>query len=1304
MSRIVWESVLPWLVPRRLIDGVPAQSALVAEKPKHSVTMCCVGEGMFPLVGRVCRSLLSHHEKYYTVMEAAAEAGATSCVDWLLRDRKRNATPQRPVADTMASSSAAGGCDDDDWDEERCVRRGNKEFIHVLGGLCCGGHLGMAMRLVDGRWPGITWQTDRSGGDSIAARAGLAHHGQLEVAKWMVEKFNIREPWEFAGPLVGAVSNGHLPVAQWIVSVSNGVYANYDQWLDIHASACKSENLAVVKWCFDTFPVTTNNNRGTLLAACTSTKTSSGVAVCKYVIECLGVSKSPTSWNFCRLDVMKYATTAIPFIIPNNNDLARYCKGSFELVKHTVEEYSLIPTVKEFHAACKNKKDDVEVVKWLSTKVTLSPEDLCGSLVVALAKSNTLIASWLDESFSILKQLTSWNLAPGEFFLRVCKGIHPQKGRCAGVEWLLSHAEMRDVGEEFVVKAVDHLLLSKGSLPTVPLLLIERFSVTEPRRMELLDRLLKASIQMGSLSLVKKVVSMGVFTKESVSPLLVKPVCILSSKAVKWLITQFQIEHDNITLDNSTPMLLKLLCFGKENCAEWLITRFHITLNEVLGIPFYPISHKEFDLFAWKMICTKFPDFTSTMTRRECLFFAVQSPVIANFTMSIFPDLSMHDIVIFCSEHQPCRFSLATRCWLRSLLSHHEKYYTVMEAAAEAGATSCVDWLIGDRKRNATQGNRVTDTMASSSAAGGGGDDDWDEERCVRRGNKEFIHVLGGLCCGGHLGMAMRLVDGRWPGITWQADLSGGALIAFYAELSNHVSESAILQRVCENGHLDVAKWMVGKFDIREPWEFAGPLVGAVLNGHLPVAQWIVSTFNVVPYKYNEWLDIHASACKSENLAVVKWCFDTFPVTPNINGRSILAACASAKTSSGVAVCKYVLERPGVSSYVCVASNFRRVDVLKKVTTASRFIIPENSLCNYCKGKGGLELVKHAVEEYSLIPTVKEFHAACKNKKDDVEVVKWLSTKVTLSPEDLCGSLVVALAKSNTLIASWLDESFSILKQLTSWNLAPGEFFLRVCKGIHPQKGRCAGVEWLLSHAEMRDVGEEFVVKAVDHLLLAGGSLPTVPLFLIEKFSVTEPRRTELLDRLLKASIQMGSLSLVKKVVSMGVFTKESVAKFLANALCILSSKAVKWLITHFEIENENNTLYKNMINLLSVGKENCAEWLITRFHITLDEMLGIWFHPMHDKFDLFAWKMICTKFPDLTSTMSKNQQLFFAVQSPVIANFTMSIFPDLSMHDIVIFCSEQQASKFSLATRCWLRYNSPRIWEKRLETVDFFF
>lgn len=82
-------------------------------------------------------------------------------------------------------------------------------------------------------------------------------------------------------------------------------------------------------------------------------------------------------------------------------------------------------------------------------------------------------------------------------------------------------------------------------------------------------------------------------------------------------------------------------------------------------------------------------------------------------------------------------------------------------------------------------------------------------------------------------------------------------------------------RRACSNGHLEVAKWfLVGKLRIVNPDEFQI----ACKNGHLHVAQWIVS----VRPQILEWASVCSHsfvlACANNQLHVAKWLHVVLPV------------------------------------------------------------------------------------------------------------------------------------------------------------------------------------------------------------------------------------------------------------------------------------------------------------------------------------------------------------------------------------------------------------------------------------------
>ncbi|KAH3762065.1 hypothetical protein Pelo_6092 [Pelomyxa schiedti] len=536
-----------------------------------------------------------------------------------------------------------------------------------------------------------------------------------------------------------------------------------------------------------------------------------------------------------------------------------------------------------------------------------------------------------------------------------------------------------------------------------------------------------------------------------------------------------------------------------------------------------------------------------------------------------------------------------------------------------------------------------------------------------------------------------RLVDGTWPGggFTWSENpiVMGGGGGTDECGISDHVRDAGILKRVCKNGHMDVARWIVERFNIREPWEVVGPFRGAVSKGHLALAQWLFNTFHLGECVFRDQevsCSVHLKAYRSENLEVVKWCFEAFPREEPIYG--LFSDYGTGKKSSSVDICKFITER--MSGTGSLFKTVHRVDVLKWATSFTSAI--PTSVARFCKGKGGLELVRYAVEEYSIKPTPDDFIAACKTKsKEGVALVRWLSTKVTLSPSDLGNSLTVALARDNTAIATWLDETFNIMKRLSAWNSAPGVLLLKVCKATKYYHERVKGVEWIMSFPEMGCVEESLVVRAVNKLVNRG--LSTTPLLLMEKFTISEPTRTNLLLGILKESIQSDGITQAKKIISMGDFTKSSVARCLTNAVGLRSTKAVKWLIMHFQLDRGHITTYKNkiLLRMMEQGKESCAEWLIKKFHVTLEEVLDLPFNlDPGNKFDLFMWEMIVRQFRGTITGTKIKQRLFPVIlHSPFIALSAIRLFPDLTMDYIITLCQSTTPFDLTLDTRCWFRH-----------------
>ncbi|KAH3742513.1 hypothetical protein Pelo_16085 [Pelomyxa schiedti] len=325
--------------------------------------------------------------------------------------------------------------------------------------------------------------------------------------------------------------------------------------------------------------------------------------------------------------------------------------GPIEFIKFFVEANLVAVTPELFLAVCRNFEDSTKLVKWLSTRLLLSQEDLDNSFVTALANSNTSIASWLEDSHHLLERHRGVT-ASRQLLVRVCKGIPSFRGGVAGLEWLLGHLDFSGTLHHqtgFVVDSVRDLLCNQKSIRAASLLLEKFPMIPEQDKSEVFAQALRESIlQLDSLQQAQTIASMVEnnirgLTKECVSMDLESHVCFPSSKAVKWLITHFQLEREHITADNK-ELLYKLMSCGKECCAEWIINRFNITLDEVLRLSWDSSFLICCELATWKMIVEVFPGLTATHIKEKFLKLVRYSPVITQFTLRHFPDLTIEDI------------------------------------------------------------------------------------------------------------------------------------------------------------------------------------------------------------------------------------------------------------------------------------------------------------------------------------------------------------------------------------------------------------------------------------------------------------------------------------------------------------------------------------------------------------------------------------------------------------------------------------------------------------------------------------
>ncbi|KAH3714306.1 hypothetical protein Pelo_19186 [Pelomyxa schiedti] len=271
---------------------------------------------------------------------------------------------------------------------------------------------------------------------------------------------------------------------------------------------------------------------------------------------------------------------------------------------------------------------------------------------------------------------------------------------------------------------------------------------------------------------------------------------------------------------------------------------------------------------------------------------------------------------------------------------------------------------------------------------------------------------------------------------------------------------------------------MVDRFDIREPWEFVVPLVGAASGGHIEVMQWIVDTYpDVVPAirKHEAWVEIHKGACKSGDLAVIKWCSVTFSMPYSFGWFLRYFDWTPAESAE---VRQYLNDHsPPPADYTPGSIFFGSVYTVERLKWVGSerlgVVFNEDDLQYICQVSKWNDVAKWVVEEHHVRPTPATFSSACTNYHGNVQLVQWLAPQVHLSYDDLFACFIDSLANNQLEIASGLNNSFHILSQAAS---TPDSILARVCrKRVHGEK--VEAVKWLLDHTALAKVEETLWIE-----------------------------------------------------------------------------------------------------------------------------------------------------------------------------------------------------------------------------------
>ncbi|KAH3732704.1 hypothetical protein Pelo_16470 [Pelomyxa schiedti] len=646
-----------------------------------------------------------------TRLRLASAVGARSCVRWFLRNMPR-AEEERGATDgddgaSCCNCGGGGGA------------RGHKEkeLLAVLAGLCAGGHLELAKALVgerslqeggdgdgDGsggvpvpatgivggcsqqltRWwrdeCGLVWPDDdrdvvelirsRTGENSLLYR--VCQGGHIEAAKWVVERFRITELWEAVEPLLGALSHGHLAVAQWLYDEFPGC-GELMQRVGVDARSV-FHSVEVVEWAMERFPrcLQCEDPKYLIPVVCAGAHPDDRetLGLCKWVKEKFSLDKVDIRYLTHLTGVLKWAVSAFNIELTTETVLSFSSRFNPDFIQWAVIEKNISPTTELFRKTCKNHYCTVSHVKWLMERTPpLTREQLQKSLLGALECNNLEVAVWLDDSFHLMEEISADSKSLVPSFLEVWKNARGT----TGTKWFLQHiSSLQMIPESSVVQVLkesrDFELIS---------LLLETFHLNSSllkhiwKQTEMNVRLGEASVW-GGIPEIKQWISwMGedAITKEYISQFLVVDDMWVgvSSKVMKWFIVHYALESEQVKA-NDNLVLFKLIYKGKNHCAEWIIKNFGVTYPEVIKMIAKWGGRSPFrvDLRTWQLLLRNFPSLTPDVVRDHFLTLALSSPATAKFVLRTFPTITKADMRVHASTCTSLfiNFSNETLLWL----------------------------------------------------------------------------------------------------------------------------------------------------------------------------------------------------------------------------------------------------------------------------------------------------------------------------------------------------------------------------------------------------------------------------------------------------------------------------------------------------------------------------------------------------------------------------------------------------------------------------------------------------------------
>ncbi|KAH3759060.1 hypothetical protein Pelo_9130 [Pelomyxa schiedti] len=580
-----------------------------------------------------------------------------------------------------------------------------------------------------------------------------------------------------------------------------------------------------------------------------------------------------------------------------------------------------------------------------------------------------------------------------------------------------------------------------------------------------------------------------------------------------------------------------------------------------------------------------------------------------------------------------------------------------LRCCGEAPAPSCCRWFLS-RFRHGSR--PITSGATSPECEEGEGEGEW-----RRQGwGKECLAVLTGLCAGGHLDSARRAAtcDSPW-GTTTTTSSGGGRRFVFYplptcyhkydnaggdftvgrleSEFWGEKGLLKLLDVVAKRGHLDTLKWALSRFGgTDESWFLLRRFLAAVKGFQVDTVVWLANTINsterlALQRRFWPWGVPHSASD-------IPRLIEAFPNWP-FDARTMAQMAVDCKGPSDeiIKVCEWLVKR--FPSEKMDFTDSRNCEVVKWALEGVNSSRLKGSLWGLLWNADDVQFAQWLLER--VIPTEFDLNV-CRHRKDNVAIVKLVCEKLPLSSEDILDALHMSLAQGNTRIAQFLEERFFNLTKTT-----PTLSLNHLLEYNH-----VLGTAFPWQHAGIVDAPESEVVGALNDIITLGSRYdPTtmhMALFLIEKF---RPALGEWFSsKFLKEAIENGGdLLQVKKIVHLaeaqvGGLVPSDVLRLLTHYAD--SSKVLKWLISHFNLEKEMSSKQKGkiLISLISRNKCSCAQWFAHKFSVTANDVFHLRrFDPVGA--DFAGWSLMLTLFPAITQQAVIDHFLETVAHSPLL-------------------------------------------------------